>query len=123
MIMRRTRIKHLAALREHEAYTISDKPRKLVTLVSQEECKVEKGKIYQIGIIPVEIPKNSMLNFCMYARHPVGNVVSVVENPPKRIEELREVGACVFISWDNGLIENEDVLGVIGIVPLERLDG
>lgn len=89
------------------------------TIVSDEDVQVSKGQTVLVKIKPVIIPKNHISFLCAYARHPLGNIISLVSDAPKKIEELRSVEFAAFQAWEGGVIERGDVIGAVDCVQVE----
>lgn len=88
-------------------------------IFADEDRQVSKGQTVLIKIKPVEIPRNHLSFICAYARHPLGNIISLVEDVPKKIDRPRKVGIAAFQVWDEGVIEKGDVVGVVDFVLTE----
>ncbi len=88
-------------------------------VISREDRKVSSGETVVMKITPIEIPKSHMVFIGGYARHPLGTIIAVIEEPPKMIDRDRIVEVAAFHSWRNGNIENGDVLGIVELVHTE----
>lgn len=114
------RIKDLVEKAYEISYTSVGGIRGVVqTIVSDEDVRVSKGQTLLIKIKPIVIPKNHISFLCAYARHPLGNAISLVNDTPKAIEEPRSVKFAAFQAWEEGTIEKGEVIGVVDCVQVE----
>jgi len=87
---------------------------------SAQEAKIKKGEIARLKIKPLQIPKYHLSFMSAYARHPIGNVVSLVDHKPEKLDKTRTVKEAVFMAWEDGKIEKDDVIGVVDFMLAER---
>jgi len=87
--------------------------REIRAIFADEDVRVSSGKSSLIPIVPFEIPKNFLSFLGGYARHPLGNTFSLVEEHPKRLDEARTIRKAAFHAWADGTVEKGDVIGVV----------
>ncbi len=87
---------------------------------ADQEVNVKKGQIFMIKIKPLQIPRHHLSFMSAYARHPLGNVMSLVDEKPKKLDKSRTVKEAVFLAWGDGKIETNDVIGVVDFMLAER---
>ncbi|MDY6966437.1 MAG: DUF22 domain-containing protein [Halobacteriota archaeon] len=117
----RPRIKYVLdqAFEPSKKYSITGGLGALDTIIAAETIQVFANTVIPIKINEIEIPRNHTIQPCAYNRHPLGSVISVAEEIPKSVTEERKVEFVMFISWENGTVEKDDVLGVIDTIPIE----
>lgn len=89
------------------------------TIFADEDRQVSRGQSVLIKIKQVEIPRNHLSFIDTYARHPLGNIISLVDDVPKKIDKPRKVSVAAFQAWNEGVIEKGDVVGVVDFVLTE----
>lgn len=116
----RPRIKSMIdqAFETQKEYTISGSVG-LIAIISDEKIQIFANTVMPIRVREIKIPKNHTISPCAYNRHPLGSVISVAEEIPKTISEERKIEFVMFIAWENGIIEEGDVLGVIDTFPIK----
>jgi hypothetical protein len=87
--------------------------REIRAIFADKDVPISAGKTALIPIVPFEIPKNFLSFLGGYARHPLGNTLSLVEEHPKRLDEARTIRKAAFHAWANGRVEKGDVIGVV----------
>lgn len=92
------------------------------SLISNEDKEVKKGQTVLLEVTPVNIPPNYLIIIGGYARHPLGNVITVMEDIPKFIEKPRKITKVAFHAWDDGKVEKGEVVGVVDLMytPLSK---
>jgi hypothetical protein len=85
-------------------------------VVSDEDKKVTNGQTVVVKINPITIPPNHLILISGYARHPLGNLVSVIEDRPKTLEKTRRITKAAFNAWEAGNIEKGEVIGVVDLM-------
>jgi hypothetical protein len=88
-------------------------------VISREDKEASGGETVLIKITPIEIPKSHLVFIGGYARHPLGTLIAVIEEPPKMIDVNRRVKVAAFHTWKGGTIEKGDVIGIVEIVQTE----
>ncbi len=102
------------------SYETSNPIHKLVnTIFADEDVVVLRGETITVRIEPVNIPKNCLCFLDSYVRHPMGNVIMLVENPQQKMESPRTAAHAVFHAMDDGRIEKGDVIGVVDFILAE----
>lgn len=81
-------------------------------IFADENVKVVKGQDTLIKIKPVDIPKHHLVFMDGYARHPLGNATTLIEDVPKKMDHPRRATQIAFQPWESGTIERGDVVGV-----------
>ncbi len=87
---------------------------------ADQDVNVTKGQLAVIKIKPLQIPRNHLSFMSAYARHPLGNVVSLVDEKPQKLDKTRNVTQAVFLVWGDGKVEKDDVIGVVDFILAER---
>lgn len=87
---------------------------------ADHDVNVKKGKIAVIRIKPLQIPRHHFSFMSAYARHPLGNVVSLLDEKPQKLDKSRTVKQAIFLAWEDGTIEKNDVIGVVDFMLAER---
>jgi len=88
-------------------------------VISRQDKKVSNGETVVIKITPIEIPKSHLAFIGGYARHPLGTLIAVIEEPPKMIDANRRVKVAAFHAWKGGNVEKGDVIGIVELVQTE----
>ncbi len=102
------------------SYETSNPIHKIInTIFADEDAVVLQGETIDIKIAPLDIPKNCFCFLDSYVRHPVGNVIMLVEDPQKKMESPRTATHAIFHGMDNGRVEKGDVIGVVDFVLAE----
>lgn len=102
------------------SYETSNPIHKIInTIFADEDAVVLQGETIDIKIAPLDIPKNCFCFLDSYVRHPVGNVIMLVEDPQKKMEFPRTATHAIFHGMDNGRVEKGDVIGVVDFVLAE----
>ncbi len=90
-------------------------------IFANQNVKISKGQTALVKIKPVTIPMDHLSFMSAYARHPLGNVVSLMDDDaPKKLDKPRTVSLAVFLAWEDGRIEKDDVIGVVDFMLAER---
>lgn len=102
------------------SYEASNPVHKIIdTIFADEDVVVLRGETINIKIAPLDIPKNCLCFLDSYIRHPLGNVIMLMENPQKKIEFPRTATHAIFQVIDDGRIEKGDVIGVVDFIFAE----
>ena len=102
------------------SYETSNPIHKIInTIFADEDAVVLQGETIDIKIAPLDIPKNCLCFLDSYVRHPVGNVIMLVEDPQKKMESPRTATHAIFHGIDNGRVEKGDVIGVVDFILAE----
>lgn len=89
------------------------------TIFADEGMIVLKGETVSVKIVPLEVPEECLCFLDCYVRHPMGNVIMLVEDPQKKVEEPRTVTHAIFHGMDDGQIGRGDVIGVVDFILAE----
>jgi hypothetical protein len=82
-------------------------------IFADQDANVKRGKVSSIRIKPLQIPKHHLSFMSAYARHPLGNVISLVDEKPQKLDKNRTVKQAIFLAWEDGVVEKDDVIGVV----------
>ncbi len=85
-----------------------------------EKASVSKGDLRIITIKPLTIPANHLSFMSAYAKHPLGSVIALIDEAPKKLDKPKLLTKAVFHAWGEGEIETDDVVGVVNLMLAER---
>lgn len=86
------------------------------TLVAEKTTEVRKGKPIILDVKPFSVPANTMVGPLHIMRHALGTVLDVVEcGIPHRVEEEKCVNKVLFLPVEDGVIEKNDIVGVLKV--------
>lgn len=88
-----------------------------------EKIDVQKGDTKVIAIRPIVIPLNHLSFISAYARHPLGSVIAIISDEPRELNKPRVIKQAVFHAWDSGLVEENDIVGVLNFIHAEKVIG
>jgi hypothetical protein len=85
-------------------------------IISNEKLEIEAGRIVEVNIKPIEIPANTIPVPLFIMRNAFGSVLDlVVEGKHKKLEESRRISKALFIPIFDGVIERDDILGILNV--------
>jgi len=84
-------------------------------LVSDEERKVERNEVVMLRVRPIQLPPNTMISSMGVIKHPFGAVLDVLADNVG-FERGKTIEKVIFVATDDGMIEKEDLLGVIKVI-------
>tara|TARA_B100000315_G_scaffold253994_1_gene294042 strand:- start:509 stop:919 length:411 start_codon:yes stop_codon:yes gene_type:complete len=88
-------------------------------IVANEKKVFSSNEIMKVSVKEIVIPAETCVVPCLYNRHPVGAVISLMDSKgPKLIEENRVIDAVLVAAYQDGQVEIDDLLGVIHIFPV-----
>jgi|GEM_PF-3413357 hypothetical protein len=90
--------------------------RVVYSLISAENKEVKKSQTILLEVNPVDVPPYGLIIVGGYARHPLGNVITVLEDKPRLIEQPRKITKAAFHAWEDGKVEKGEVVGVVDMM-------
>lgn len=102
-------------------FRMEDTVGRILYIVADEDKKFRSGEAKPVRIKHMRIPPNSLISSCPYSRHGVGHIICIEEEVPMPIEEERGADHCLFLAGRDGMVQKDDLLGVVKLFPIEPL--
>ncbi len=87
-------------------------------LVSKQEVEVKKGKPVVIKVRKITLPPKTAVSPLSILRHALGTVFDVYGERLYRIEEEKRITAVAFLPVEDGVVEIDDLIGVVKVYPM-----
>ncbi|MCS4542085.1 MAG: DUF22 domain-containing protein [Euryarchaeota archaeon] len=91
------------------------------SVISDENKEFKTGEVKRVKIKKIKIPESSIILPCSYSRHRLGHMLAVSEEIVTPIEFERSVDHVLFVASGDGQIKQNELVGVITILPIEIL--